>query len=313
MLPIDVKSETINWLLDGDVAIQYQVYRDLLNTERPDLKKRIETEGWGARFLSFRHKDGHWGRAFYQPKWTSSHYTLLDLKHLAIYSQNQVIRDSIKLILQKNVAADGGVNPAVTISQSDVCVNGMFLNYACYFQMPQEELISIINFVIQQHMHDGGFNCRLNRSGAKHSSLHSTISTLEGILEYKNNSYTYRLEELENIAEQAHEFILLHRLYRSHRTGHIIDRRMLMLSYPPRWYYDILRALDYFQAAGLEYDPRMEEALKVLLGKRRKDQKWPVQNRHLGKTHFEMEKTGGPSRWNTLRALRVFKHFGFHQ
>jgi hypothetical protein len=149
-----------------------------------------------------------------------------------------------------------------------------------------------------------------NRQGATHSSLHSTISVLEGLWEYKQNGYTYRLAELDLIAKASVEFILQHRLYKSDKTGEVIDRRMILLSFPSRWYYDILRALDYFQSAGIEYDSRMEDSLEVLRSKRRKDGAWPVQNRHPGAIHFEMEKTGGPSRWNTLRALRVFRHFG---
>ena len=90
----------------------------------------------------------------------------------------------------------------------------------------------------------------------------------------------------------------------------MIDKKWLMLSYPSRWKYDILRALDYFQSAGYEYDPRMQDALDVLVHKRRKDHTWPVQAKHPGQTHFEMEVTGGPSRWNTLRALRVLKQYG---
>ena len=101
-----------------------------------------------------------------------------------------------------------------------------------------------------------------------------------------------------------------HRLFRSDRTGEIIDRKMLMLSYPSRWRYDILRALDYFHCAGIDYDPRTQDALDILKKKQRKDYKWPVQAKHPGQTHFDMEKTGGPSRWNTLRAMRVLRHFG---
>jgi len=305
--------QIIDWLLEGDVAIQHQVQRDLLDSKQPQLRQRIATEGWGARFLSFRHKDGHWGRAFYQPKWTSTHYTLLDLKHLGISPENEEIRQSIRLILQNHRGKDGGINPSATIKHSDVCINGMFLNYACYFQLPGDGLVSIVDFLIPEHMLDGGFNCRSNRSGAVHSSLHSTISVLEGILEYKNNGYTYRLPELVKIERQAREFIMQHRLYRSDRTGETIDKRMLMLSYPSRWYYDILRALDYFQIAGVRYDTRMADALEVLRAKRRVDKKWPLQNRHPGQTHFEMEKTGGPSRWNTLRALRVLTRYGLNR
>jgi hypothetical protein len=114
-------------------------------------------------------------------------------------------------------------------------------------------------------------------------------------------------------AKESQEFFLQHKLFKSDRTGEIIDKRFSMLSYPSRWRYDILRALDYFQFAGIEYDLRMQDALDILSKKRRKDGTWPVQTRHPGQTHFEMEKTGGPSRWNTLRVLRVLKHFNKNQ
>jgi hypothetical protein len=186
----------------------------------------------------------------------------------------------------------------------------MFLHYACYFKVPEKPLYSIVDFVIAQHMADGGFNCRSNRQGAVHSSLHTTISVLEGIWEYGRQGYKYRLTELEAMAGAAREFVLQHQLFLSDHTGEIIDNKYLMLSYPSRWRYDILRALDYFQAAGIAYDDRMQPALDVLSKKRRNDRTWPVQARHAGQTHFDMEQTGGPSRWNTLRALRVLKHFG---
>jgi hypothetical protein len=305
-----VQDQIIHWLLQGDVAIQYQVNRDLLGREKPDTRQRIASEGWGARFLQARQASGHWGRGFYQPKWISTHYTLLDLKNLGLPPDHPVPIEAISMILHQNKGKDGGINPAKTIEQSDVCVNGMFLNYACYFRVPQSPLHSIVDFVIEQHMPDGGFNCEANRQGAVHSSLHSTISLLEGIWEYAANGYEYRLAELEQAAANAREFVLQHYLFRSDHTGAIIDKRMLMLSYPSRWRYDILRALDYFQAAGIAYDPRMQPALDILMKKRRRDHTWPSQARHPGQTHFEMEDTGGPSRWNTLRALRVLKHMG---
>jgi hypothetical protein len=300
--------EIINWLLEGDVSIQYQTHRDLLGAERPDLQERIATEGWGAQFLSYRKEEGHWGRAFYQPKWISSHYSILDLKNLGIAPSNQLIKDSIVYILQNHKGVDGGINPSVTIEQSDICICGMFLNYACYFKIEEDGLTSIVDYLISEQMGDGGFNCRSNREGAIHSSLHTTISVLEGLLEYANNSYSYRATELNPIVEESREFILQHKLFRSDRTGEIINKRMLMLSYPSRWFYDILRALDYFQFAGVEYDPRMQDALDVLMSKRRKDSKWPLQAKHPGKVHFDMETPGKPSRWNTLRALRVLRH-----
>lgn len=309
MTPDTMTNHLLNWLLAGDVAIQYQVYRDLLDEERPDLRARIAREGWGAQFLSAHQPEGHWGRGFYQPKWISTHYTLLDLKHLGITPDLGPIRAAVNHILAHHKSADGGVNPAKTVENSDVCVNGMFLNYAAYFAIPVESLHSIVDFLIGVQMADGGFNCQSNQQGSVHSSLHSTLSVLEGIGEYRVNGYLYRAAELDAMARQAQEFILLHRLFRSDHTGAIINPRFLMLSYPSRWFYDILRALDYFRSVGADYDPRMQDALDVLRQKQRQDGTWPLQAKHPGQTHFDMETPGRPSRWNTLRALRVLRHF----
>jgi hypothetical protein len=304
-----MEKQIIEWLLEGDVSIQHQTYRDLLGQKRPDLRARIATEGWGARFLSLQQPEGHWGRAYYQPKWISTHYTVLDLKNLGIAPDTPAIRESLEDVLERYKGEDGGINPSVTIEQSDVCLTGMFLNFAAYFRMPEELMHSLVDFLLIEHMGDGGFNCESNRPGATHSSLHSTISVLEGVLEYSVNGYAYRSRALKKVKRPAQEFILQHRLYRSDHTGEIIDKRMLLLSYPSRWYYDILRALDYFQAAQVEYDPRMSDALEVLVKKRRKDGKWPVQGKHPGQTHFDMESPREPSRWNTLRAMRVLKQY----
>jgi len=305
-----IEDQLITWLLEGDVSIQYQVHRDLLATEKPQLQERIATEGWGAQFLSFRKKEGHWGQRFYQPKWISTHYTILDLKNLAISQNNNEIRQSISQVIQKLKGQDGGIFPIGAEKKCDVCVNGMFLNYAAYFCTKEDDLKSIVDFLLSEQMKDGGFNCNSNNIGAIHSSMHSTISVIEGILEYSRNGYHYRIDELKKAKEDSREFLLQHQLFRSDRTGKIIDKKMLMLSYPSRWKYDILRALDYFQFAEVKFDPRMSDALDILTKKQRKDNKWPVQAKHPGQTHFDMEKTGGPSRWNTLRALRVLKHFG---
>jgi len=300
----------INWLLAGDVSIQYQVHRDLLSTERNDIRSKITTEGWGAKFLSNRRPDGHWGLKFYQPKWTSSHYTLLDLRNLGIDPFQPLILESIDKIATEEKGPDGGINPSGTINDSDVCLNGMFLNYASYFKTEEEKLKSVIDFILSQKMVDGGFNCRLNRSGAKHSSLHSTLSVLEGITEYEFNGYTYRLKELKKVEQSSKEFILIHQLFLSDRTGNIINKDFLRLPYPSRWRYDILKALDYFQYSSTKWDDRMKPAIEVLLKKRNKDLTWNLQAKHPGQVHFEMEKAGRPGRWNTLRVLRVLKHFG---
>lgn len=303
------EQERTQWLLTGDVSIQYQVHRDLLKIEKPGLKKRISEEGWGAKLLSNRKSNGDWGMGFYQPKWISSHYTLLELKHLSISNNHKDIQFSVNKILNEDIGPDGGINPSRLLKESDVCINGMFLNYACYFSAEEEKLKSIVDFILSQQLPDGGFNCQFNRKGATHSSLHSTLSVIEGITEYSQNGYTYRIKELQKAEKESQEFILLHKLFQSHRTGKIIDKKMLMLSYPSRWRYDILRALDYFRYHGAKYDVRMNDALDILVEKQRKDKTWPLQSKHPGETHFDMEKTGEASRWNTLRALRVLEYF----
>jgi hypothetical protein len=298
-----------NWLLNGDVSIRYQVYRDLFSEDRPNLQKRIPEEGWGKLYLSKRRSDGHWGKAFYQPKWTSTHYTLLDLRNLCMPKDHRLILESVNLVADKEKGKDGGINPSATIANSDVCINGMFLNYACWFRIDERKLYSVVDFILSQVMPDGGFNCHSNRSGARHSSLHTTLSVLEGIEEYKRNGYTYCIDDLEEAAKSSREFILIHRLYLSDRTGKIIRPEFLRLPYPTRWKYDILRAMDYFRYSNTAWDDRMRPAVEVLMKKRNKKGTWPLQAHYPGARHIEMEEVGMPSRWNTLRAKRVLKYY----
>lgn len=305
-----IKQQIIDWLLEGDVSIQYQVWRDLLGVDKKKLQDSISNEGWGHKFLSKRNSDGHWGDKFYQPKWISTHYTLLDLRNLNLSSNNEIVQETIELVLQNNKADDGGIRLGPSTSQhSDICVNGMFLNYASYFKTLEKKLHSIVDCILNEIMPDGGFNCRTTRSGAKHSSLHTTLSVLEGLTEFQKSGFTYRKEELISVKKSSIEFILLHHLFLSDRTGQIINKEFLKLTYPCRWKYDILRAMDFFQYDGIEWDSRMEAALGILKSKRNKEGTWNMQAAHAGQVHFHMEKAGTPSRWNTLRALRVMKHF----
>ncbi|MBN1294213.1 MAG: hypothetical protein JXB48_20425 [Candidatus Latescibacteria bacterium] len=304
--------KVIDWLLEGDISIQYQVHRDMLHYDNPRLRDRIATEGWGALFLSKKHEGDFWGKRFYEPKWISTHYTVLDLKNLCISPECPDIKSAVAKVLTNLKSPDGGIFPIGSAKKSDVCVNGMFLNYASYFRMNENELKSIIDFLLSERMADGGFNCNSNGKGAVHSSVHTTLSVIEGFLEYAQNSYTYRLKEIQNAECESREFLLQHRLFKSDHTGEIINRKFLMLSYPSRWRYDILRALDYFRCAGVSYDTRMDDAIQVLLKKRSADNRWPLQAKHHGQTHFEMEEQGIPSRWNTLRVLRVLRYYGIN-
>ena len=305
-----VDSLLMEWLMEGDISLRFQTFRDLQGEVRPELQKRIAKEGWGKQLLKARTTEGHWGQGFYQPKWTSSHYTLLDLRNLEIAPDILVIRDTIQKIAREEKGPDGGINPSGQITQSDVCINGMFLNYACYFRTEVACLHSVIDFILDQQMPGGAWNCRYNRSGARHPSMHSTLSVLEGICEYHKQGYTYRLKALLEAAVSGREFLLKHQLFRSDRTGEIIQPAFLRMPYPPRWRYDILRALDYFRYSGVPRDERLLEALQLLISRRSKDGTWKLHAPYPGKVHFDMEKTGQPSRWNTLRMLRVLAWYG---
>lgn len=301
--------QIVSWLLAGDVSIRYQCYRDLLGVDKPITRRSIERKGWGRKFLSARFSSGYWGRGFYLPKWTSTHYTLLDLKNLCVSPDNKAIRESLIRILNEQKAKDGGIYAIGNPGRSDVCVNGMFLNYASYFRAREEQLKSIIDFLLFQKMGDGGFNCQSNRKGAVHSSLHSTLSVLEGISEYERNGYSYRWDELQQAKKESQEFILKHRLFKSDRTGKIINPEFLRFRYPCRWHYDVLRAMDYFHFAKVKYDKRMDEAIDVIVSKRTPKGVWRLASKYPGRTHFDMEEAGKPSRWNTLRALRILQHY----
>ena len=257
-----------------------------------------------------RHKDGHWGIRFYQPKWTSTHYTILDLKNLQIDPQHELIQKSIMKVLDSGKATDGGIclGPS-TRQNSDICVNGMVLNYASYFQIPEEKLYSIVDAILHEIMPDGGFNCMCTRSGAVHSSLHSTISVLEGFIEFLKTGSNYRNREINQAIQSSEEFVLIHHLFRSDHTGVVINQSFLNFTYPCRWKYDILRAMDYFQNAGRSWDYRMMEAVEIIQQKRTKSGVWKMNSLHPGEQHFLMEKAGQPSRWNTLRALRILNFY----
>lgn len=302
------REELVQWLLEGDVAIQYQAYRDLFGENRTDLQERIGREGWGARYLAEQRSDGHWGISFYRPKWTSTHYTLLDLRSLNIAQGTGEVKPAISRILAEERSFDGGISPSPYKHPSDVCINGMFLNYACYFGTDEAELQPVVDYILSQRMADGGYNCRLSRSGARHSSLHSTLSVAEGIREYVAKGYLYRKTDLLESESQCIKFMLQHKLFLSDRTGEVINPGFLKLAFPGRWRYDILRALDYLRTTGMELDERLRPALIGLLARRKKSGMWHSSS-HSGNVHFQMEKGGTPSRWNTLRAMRVLDHF----
>jgi hypothetical protein len=227
------------------------------------------------------------------------------LRRLGLAPDDPQAQKACRLLLDEGFYHDGGINLSRSLKQSETCITGMVLSMLAYFEFQDERVERIVEHLLGQQMADGGWNCQAFR-GATHSSFHTTICVLEGLREHEKRDPA-GAETVVKSQERGQEFLLAHKLFRSHRTGEIVDLRMTRFSFPPRWHYDIMRALDYFQECNVPHDGRMEDAIGIIKKKRRVDGRWPLQNRHAGRTFFEMEKPGRPSRWNTLRALRILR------
>ena len=307
MQQIDPK--VIRWLLAGDVAIRWQVLQGLLRRPTREVLKtrqRVGREGWGARLLSLQDVEGTWGGGLYNPKWTSTTYTMLLLRDFGLLPTTRQAHTACGILLGQGFRSDGGVN--FGSDRSETCITGMILSLAAYFKHENEHLNEIVNHLLREQMPDGGWNCRRWRD-ATHSSMHTTISVLEGLRFYEMMDGA-RSSEVRRAQVRAREFLLQHRLFRSHRTGRVIRAEFGRMSFPPRWHYDILRALDYFQAVDAPRDSRLAESVEVIRCKRRPDGRWVLENGYKGRSFFEIERRGMPSRWNTLRALRVLQWWG---
>jgi hypothetical protein len=293
----------IDWLLEGDPAIRWQVMRDLLEEDL-----------------------GLWGGGIYGPKWISTTYTMLTLRRLGLPAANEQAQKGCQLLLERGFYRDGGINYFKSLDQSEVCVTGMVLSILAHFRYQDPRLDDLADHLLDRQMADWGWNCE-DYKGDRHSSFHTTMSALEGLHEYQKARERIRID-VESARLRGHEFLLQHRLFRSDHTGEIVNDRMLRMPFPPRWFYDFLRALDYFQDyfswrtrqeinysdqesedlyVKHEKDERFLDSIELLKKKRKSNGKWNMMRGPSGKTYFNMEQAGKPGRWNTLRALRVLK------
>lgn len=294
-----------DWLLDSDPAIRWQVMRDLLETPADAVaaeRALVATTGWGARLLDLQAEDGQWGGGAYSPKWTSTTYTLLLLRHLGIDPDDEGMRAAAELVRDRVPLGD---HPFFSYT-GETCITGMALALGAYFQVDGDATDRVAEWVIDQQQDEGGWNCRAVR-GSRRSSFHTTISVLEGLAEYERRGAGHR--EVATVRSAGEEYLLERRLLWRLSTGEEINPKWKLLSFPPRWHYDILRALDHLRDAGSEPDPRCEQVIEILEAKRDSDGRWPLQNPHGGKVHFTLETMRSPSRWNTLRALRVLRWY----
>jgi len=295
------------WLLGGDAAIRWQVHRDLLDSAASTVereRRKVATEGWGKRILALQAAGGSWGGGMYNPKWTSTFYTMMLLRDFGLSPANRQAKRGCALLLDQGLRPNGGVNYKRG-APGETCVTGMALSIAAYFEHADDRIDTIAGFLRGEQMADGGWNCR-RASGATHSSVNTTISVLEGLRFYELLQRR-GVNAVAAAQRKGRAFLLVHRLFRSHRTGKVIKSEFTRFSFPPRWHYDVLRALDHFQSVNAPRDERLADAVALMRSKRGADGRWRLEHIHKGQVHFELERAGEPSRWNTLRALRVLR------
>ena len=266
----------------------------------------MATEGWGRRLLALQDEAGTWAGRMYSPKWISTTYTMLLLRQLGLPAENEQAQRAGRLLLDCGLCRDGGIG--FGWGRSETCVTGIVLSVVSAFLPDDERLDRLADCLLTEQMDDGGWNCQ-RPSGATHSSMNTTILALEGLLFYERfrARAARRLMVVKRAQARGREFLLEHRLFRSHRTGKIIKRDFTRLAFPPQWHFDVLRGLDYFRAAGAQRDARLLDGIRLLEKKRRADGRWNLEHRYRARYWFQMERIRAPSRWNTLRALRVLK------
>jgi hypothetical protein len=306
--------DALTWLLDSDPSIRWQALRDLADAPAQEVaaeRDRVATSGWGARLLALQGTDGQWDGGTYWPShdddpdgqpWTATTYSLLLLREFGLVPASREARRAIRLVRDNSRWEEG--NQAFFDGEAEPCINGMAVAIGAHFS---ENVDKVVDRLIRDQLTDGGWNCEAER-GSTRSSFHTTICVLEGLLEHERS--TGGTSPSRKARQRGEEYLLERRLLRRKSNGELISGRWLQFSYPTRWFYDVLRGLDYFRAAGGAPDARLAEAVEVVRSKQQPDGRWLLENTHPGKVHFQLEEGDGyPSRWNTLRALRILKWY----
>ena len=305
----------LDWLLDSDPAIRWQVLRDLadasvetFSTERA----RVANEGWGARLLALQGEDGQWagGALFPNGKWnrnepqpwTATANSLVLLQEFGVDPRDEKVRHAVAQV-RKHCCWEHAGQPFFS-GEVEPCINGMVVALGAYFD---QDVDGVVMRLLGEQLEDGGWNCEAE-NGSVRSSFHTTIRVLEGLLAHERATSG----SAESIAarRRAEEYLLERKLFRRKSTGEIVEPAWLQYSFPTRWHYDVLRGLDYFRSAGDPPDPRVSQAIELLRSKQQADGTWLLENTHPGAVHFTLEDGDArASRWNTLRALRVLRWY----
>ena len=321
----------IDWLLDpadSDPSIRWQVMRDLLDlpeSEWASVRAQVEIEGWGARLLSYEDDDGQWAGGAHFPAdfdfdgpeahpdagqpWTATTHVLSQLREFGLDPASGRANRAVNLI-GANCRWEHDGQPYWE-GEVEPCINGITVANGAYFGVDMQ---SVVDRLLLERLDDGGWNCEVEH-GSIRSSFDTTINVLEGLLTYER--VTGGSEESRTARRSGEEYLLQRSLYRRLSTGEPAEERYLVFFHPSRWFYDVLRALDYFRSAGIftgtAPDARLEAAVEHVRSEQREDGKWDLGWNPRGRVWFDVDDgKGDPSRWVTLRALRVLRWWDGH-
>ncbi len=300
--------DAIDWLLDSDPAISWQAMRDLTDASPAAIateRARVPREGIGAKLLAYQGSDGSWHRAG-APDWLPTLFTMILLRATGVDRAEPAVESAVaRLEAGFRWDEEFGAKPFFE-GEAEPCINGGTLALGAYFGRPTESLARLL---IGEQLDDGGWNCEAPKSAR--SSFHTTICVLEGLLEYERAVGS--APEIATARQRGEEYLLKRALFRRLSTGEVANPAFLKFSFPPRYHYDVLRALDYLRAAGVQPDARVGDAMHVVKSAQQADGRWLLDDAHDEALAFQFgESVGEPSRWNTLRAMRVLRWYELH-
>ena len=307
----------IDWLLDSDPSIRWQVMQDLTHAPAEEVaseRARVCTEGVGARLLALQADDGRWGSAAWNRGWDSTMHVLMLLRDLGLDPASDQARRAVGLVRDR-VTWQGCVPPkcdchAFFEGEVEPCINAQVGAVGAYFG---QDVRGIVDRLLGEQLPDGGWNCEAPDRSTR-SSFNTTICVLVALLEYEragNGSPAVTGARL-----RGQEYLLERRLWRRVSTGQVIERdrkgngSWTRFAFPTWWHYDVLRGLEYLRSAGVTPDERMAEVIELVASKRDGDGRWLLETPYPGVMPIETDEgEGRASRWNTLRALRVLRWY----
>lgn len=310
----------IAWLLASDPAIRWQVMRDLTGAPAAEVaaeRAQVGVTGLGAQLLALQAADGRWGGAAWNRGWNSTLHVLMLLRDLGLDPAGEPARRAVGRVREGVTwkgcgPAECDDNPFFA-GEVEPCINGQVGAVGAYFG---QEVGGLVARLLAEQLPDGGWNCEAV-NGSTRSSFNTTICVLEALLEHERQDGSSPAVTAARLRGQ--EYLLERRLFRRRSTGAVIDYdrkagpdsgrgqpAWTRFAFPTWWHYDVLRGLEYLRRAGAAPDERLAEAIDLVLSKRDSAGRWPLEMRYPGLMPVEIDEgEGRPSRWNTLRALRV--------